>query len=406
MDTGQKRKDMILWAQRVPEMTKKRKSPSIVVEKTQSGEPSKASDTNETTTSSDLSSLDHVPAFEGPKVDLESEVEKPNEPDVMGTDKVEIGDAPAKPFWKRKESPAPPVYETSDLDHLAKVDITKRRGNYILAVGLPESGKTTLQSFMTYFLKVGANFDTQLDVVEENGDINHQAQYLVTNWLEQWKIGKFPDSTPVGEDEIREIRLDVKNTQNKRQEFNLSFLEISGENFASIVPNSTQVPTLFVRLREFLENKKINLNIVLVLKSDQTLKTVSDDALFDNFFVFLTNQLKLKLDRFGLIILVPNPQIIFPGDNWNLAKTDQSLFQKTMLDHIYKTCPTTYKTYKSWNEKRKCILPLHIGDSSDDKLTKRDFRDVNLFVRKNYTFFTGGPLKSSFWRRMMGKDMS
>ena len=103
MGTGQKRKDMILWAQRVPEMTKKRKSPSIVVEKTQPGEPSKASDTNETTTSSDLSSLDHVPAFEGPKVDLESEVEKPNEPDVLGTDKVEIGDEREKAKRIRKK---------------------------------------------------------------------------------------------------------------------------------------------------------------------------------------------------------------------------------------------------------------------------------------------------------------
>ena len=360
-------------------MSKKRKSPSIVFEGNQSGEPSKPTEPNETTTSSGRSGLDNIPPFEGPKEDVERGTDSPNEPDVEKIDPVKIEDVPIKPFWKRGKSPAAPVYESADVDHLAKVDITNRRGNYILAVGLPESGKTTLQSFMTYVLMVGDKFNAHLDVAEKNGDINSQTQLLVTNWLEKWKVGEFPDSTPVGEDEIREVRMDVENNKNSRQNFNLSFLEISGENFASIVPNRSQVPTLFKRLREFLENKKINLNIVLVLKSDSGNQSVSNDALFSNFFVFLRNQLKIKiLDRFGLIILVPNPRSIFSGDNWDKAQTDGRLFEKTMLDHIHKTCPATYKIYLSHNKKKRFILPFHLGETSEDKLIKSNFRDVNI----------------------------
>jgi len=351
--------------------------------------------------------LHNISPFEGSEVDLEPVGESTNEPDVKKIDAVEIEDVPIKPFWKRVGSPVPPEFESADLDHLANVDITSRRGNYILAVGLPESGKTTLQSFMTFVLMVGDKFNAHLDVAEKNGDINSYTQFLVTNWLEKWKIGEFPDSTPVGEDEIREVRLDVENNRNSRQNFNLSFLEISGENFASIVPNRSQVPTLFKRLREFLENKKINLNIVLVLKPEEKYReNESNDALFSNFFVFLRNQLKIKLlDRFGLIILVPNPRSIFSGDNWDKAQTDGRLFEKTMLDHIHKTCPATYKIYLSHNKKKRFILPFHLGETSEDKLIKSNFRDVNWFIRLNYKLFTGKPLKVGFWQRIMGRDL-
>ena len=388
------------------DMSKKRKTPSIVFEETQSGGSVKATEPNETTTLSKPLGLHNIPPFKGSEVDLEPDGDTTNEPDVKKIDAIERVDVPIKPFWKMGASPAPPVYESADVDHLAKVDITNRRGNYILAVGLPESGKTTLQSFMTYVLMVGDKYNAHLDVAEKNGDINSQTQLLVTNWLEKWQIGEFPDSTPVGEDEIREVRLDVENNRNIRQNFNLSFLEISGENFASIVPNRSQVPTLFKRLREFLENKKINLNIVLVLKSHSSNQNVSNDALFSNFFVFLRNQLKIKLlDRFGLIILVPNPRNIFSGDDWDEAQTDGRLFEKTMLDYIHKTCPATYKIYLSHNKKKRFILPFHIGETSEEKLIKSNFRDVNWFIRLNYKLFTGKPLKVGFWQRIMGKDL-
>ena len=399
MDTVAKNQNITLWW---ADMTKKRKSSSIIFEKAQSEEPTEKKSESKTFNKS----LEEVSKTKAVKTDKVKEV--PNLSTSSSPEPLEL-ETPANPepnqsksFWSRK--PKPPVYEVSDQDHLAKIDISKRRGNYILAIGLPESGKTTLQSFMTYFLTVGNDFNADLDVAERNGDINHQAQYLFTNWLEKWQMGEYPDSTPVGEDEIREIRLDVENKQNKKQKFNLSFLEISGENFSSIVPDRYQVPTLFNRLRDFINNTKINLNIVLVVKPNPETGSGTDDALFANFFVFVKNQLKLTIsDRCGLIILVPNPSAIFPQDSWTAAQKDKKLYNKLVLDHVYASCPATYKIFTTWNKKKRAILPFNIGESSEEKLTKRDFRDVNVFVRLNYQLFTGKVLREPFWKRLTGK---
>ena len=52
---------------------------------------------------------------------------------------------------------------SADKDHLANVDISKRTGNYLLSIGLPRSGKTVLQSFMTYYMDVGGKLNVNLD---------------------------------------------------------------------------------------------------------------------------------------------------------------------------------------------------------------------------------------------------
>ena len=334
-------------------MTKRRQTPSIKFEKASSEDAMEEKVTSKTFNKS-VEEVPKVKVVEPDKADEVPNVSTSNPPQV--SESVDLDDqAPKskKTFWGGK--PKPPVYEASDQDHLAKVDISKRRGNYILAIGLPESGKTTLQSFMTYFLTVGNDFNASLDVVERNNDINNQAQFLFTEWLKKWKNGEFPDSTPVGEDEIREIRLDVQNKQNKKQKFNLSFLEISGENFSSIVPDRNQVPTLFNRLRDFITNSKINLNIVLVLKPNSDTRAGIDDLLFANFFVFVKNQLKLTIsDRCGLIILVPNPGAIFPEDSWAEAQSNKKLYNKLVLDHVYSSCPATYNFYTDWNKNKSC----------------------------------------------------
>jgi hypothetical protein len=349
---------------------------------------------------------------DAPQTPLEPNPNRGKSPGLPPIGKPKSGpDATPEPGPKAPnpwEKPAQPKMVKTPLkrddldDHLAKVDILKRSGNYILSVGLPKSGKTTLQSFMTFYMDVAGQLHADLDNAEKNGEINTEAQRLRTQWLESWKKGNFPNSTPVGEDEIREVRLNVVNQENTRQTFNLSFLEISGENFTEVVPTDHQVPKLFKRLKEFLSNKKIKLNIVFVLKTEEVEGDPSNDALFQNFISFINNQLNLDIkNRVGLLILLPNPKEVLGEEDWERSRRDRKFLRKTVRDYVYKKCPATYKIYDGWSKKNRGLMPFHIGDlgPDSDKLETTDYADVQGFIKGNYQLFTGRRLQPNIWRR-------
>ena len=294
-------------------------------------------------------------------------------------------------------------------DHLASVNIGERTGNYLISVGLPRSGKTVLQSFTTYSMSVAGNLSAKPDIAEENEGINHQAQQLRTSWLDEWKVGQFPKGTPLRENEIREIRLKIENLQNNSQRFNFSFLEISGEDFKDVVPTAINAPTLFNRIKAFLTNDKIRLNIAFVLKTDEKLGEATNDALFTNFIEFIEVQLKLDLtQKVGLILVVPNPKLVFGETDWQRMRSTQSsdrnFYNKRVRDYIYKNFPATYTIFDRWNTKKRAITIFHIGDETEGRLENEDFRDARSFINLNYNFFTGKNLepKNSFWKRIFG----
>jgi len=295
-------------------------------------------------------------------------------------------------------------------DYLAHVNIEERTGNYLISVGLPGSGKTVLQSFTTYSMSVAGNLSVKPDNIEnDKGEINHQAQHLRTVWLNDWQRGQFPKGTPLREDEIREIRLNIENLENRSQNFNFSFLEIAGENFKDVVPEGS-VPILFDRIQRFLTNTNIKLNIAFILKTDEKLGELSNDALFTNFIDFVEANLKLDLtQKVGLILVVPNPKSVFGQEDWSRMRSNQAadrrFYKESLRKYIYDNFPATYTIYDRWNAKKRAITIFHIGDESDDRhLHNKDYKDARSFINLNYNFFTGKNLepKNSFWKRIFG----
>ena len=294
-------------------------------------------------------------------------------------------------------------------DYLAHVNIEARTGNYLISVGLPGSGKTVLQSFITYAMSVAGNLAVKPDNIEnDRGEINHQSQHLRTVWLNDWQRGLFPKGTPLKENEIREIRLNIENLENKYQNFNFSFLEIAGENFKDVVPEGG-APILYDRIKRFLGNKKIKLNIAFILKTDEELGEFTNDVLFTNFIDFIESNLKLDLtQKVGLILVVPNPKFVFGAADWSRMRSNQAsdrkFYKERVRRYVYDNFPATYTIYDRWNANKRAITVFHIGEELDGQLKDKDFKDAQSFVNLNYNFFTGKNLepKYSFWKRIFG----
>ena len=293
-------------------------------------------------------------------------------------------------------------------NHLASVNIGDRTGNYLISVGLPFSGKTVLQSFTTYSMRVAGNLSVKPDIREEDGEINYQAQQLMTLWLDEWKKGRFPKGTNIEENEIREIRLNIENLENKSQNFNFSFLEISGENFKDVVPTTTSAPMLYDTINAFLKNDKIQLNIAFVLKTDEDQGEATNDALFTNFIDFIEVKLNLDLtQKVGLILVIPNPKKVFGENDWRRMRSNQStdikFYKKRVKSYIHDYFPATYITFDRWNSAKRAITVFHIGDEIEGHIENEDFRDARSFINLNYNFFTGKNLepKNRFWKRIL-----
>lgn len=308
------------------------------------------------------------------------------------------------------EFPDDAYFEKTPLkDHLASVNIGERSGNYLISVGLPGSGKTVLQSFTTYSMSVAGKLSAKPDIAEANGEINHQAQQLRTLWLDEWKIGRFPRGTPLRENEIREIRLNIQNLENNAQKFNFSFLEVAGENFKDVVPTEISAPVLFNRINAFLTNKKIRLNIAFVLKTDEKSGETTNDALFTNFIEFIESQLKLDITKkVGLILVVPNPKLVFGKTDWERMRSnqraDRRFYKEKVKDYVYNNFPATYTIYDRWNKKKRAITIFHIGDEVEGRLKNEDFKDSRSFINLNYNLFTGKYLepKKTLFKRVFG----
>ena len=172
-----------------------------------------------------------------------------------------------------------------------------------------------------------------------------------------------------------------------------------------MVPDEQRNSSLFDRLKAFLSNKKINMNLAFVLKHDEEQDMPSCDALFTNFIDVVTNQLNLKINnRAGLILILPNTKAIFGKEDWERSRKDPKFYEKIMKDYIYQNFPATYKIFDNWKKSNRAIMSFHIGDVDNDVLTNKDYQDVKAFIGLNYRMFTGKKLapKFSWIKALMG----
>ena len=298
-------------------------------------------------------------------------------------------------------------------------DISKRKGNYILTIGLPGSGKTTVQSFMTYTalnyskgkLKGGRLFPSfNLNhIPHDDGTRNVGSESIVDEWEESWRDNKFPDATAVGESNIREIRLKFDNNENKKQSFELSFLEVSGEDLNKVKANKdwkVNLPVLVEKLNKFLTNPNIKKNFVFVVDPK---KPKENDGLFRGFNEHVKTIKNIKKKDIGLIIVISDPRAALEHikkrkkyENMDLEEFSRSRIAVRLA--LKDFAPWTRTLYDGWNEKKKRVMLFDIGEVENrDKgtfLIEPKFVHSRQFIEWHFQQFTGQVFKQTWKNRL------
>lgn len=315
------------------------------------------------------------------------------------------------PDREQPSTAAPAEQDTSmahDAQSLTLENIRSREGNYLFTFGFPRAGKSTFQCYLTRFMLMGREDGRPSGFAVSRIERDDQSEMaaIVNEWRKVWQNNGFPDSTPVSEDDIRELGFTARVTTGKRESVSFSFLEVSGELFRAVSPQDRQsTPYLSPILRAFLENDAVKLIIVLVV--DPIMPGEENDGLFHDFLEYLShNHQNIMSQNHHLLILIPQPSVALKALKDRDAKYRMAATMTPELaeDYVRVMLPSTYGRLEVW-ETMPFISTFDLGEAVEREngkayIKKLDMKDSEKVFRWICNTFHPGIFEKKLWQRV------
>ena len=280
-------------------------------------------------------------------------------------------------------------------------------GHVVLTFGFPGSGKTTLYSaLMRYAMEVGPfNVTIGHANVTDDGP-SYDTNRLLDQWRREWRSGRFPKSTPVGENEIKELNFRIQPIQGRKDPLDFSFIEVSGEDLKTVIPGQTRNPTLTRVIEEILRNDKCRLSLMVVAHPD----VHENDDLFFNFLDYVERTLGIGdiRKRASLALVVADPDRALETLKSRRDKYDdlRELKGEAVEAFIAEMMPQTYRAYRNWpgGAKRRVMTRLYLGRVEPDGegepiLRTYSSRSSQLLFNWMFKMFKGYEPGLTAWQR-------
>jgi hypothetical protein len=344
---------------------------------------------------------------DGPKDDFQVDVTiadpietAPSGADTEAPATVDEKETPRKSLFDEE---TPLVYQPKST--LLDQDLSEKSGNYVFTFGFPASGKTTFHSVLVRYLMQVGPFKTEIKDRTTGLEPNYETNRMITEWMREWRSGRFPKGTPVGDEHIRELSFNVLPLQGERTPLDFTLLEVSGEMLKTVMPDGPNDPTLSDILSQILNNPKINLTIILLVHPD----VHTNDELFMNFMDYLDRKISGDIrKRASLGIVISNPpkalEVLKTYRPEHKSVTDLRGIHVENFLEIF--APTTYRIWLEWpNPKRKMLSRFYIGEigevSGKPRLIRPDYTSASIVFGWLYTQFTGRVLGPTFLQRAL-----
>jgi hypothetical protein len=198
----------------------------------------------------------------------------------------------------------PPPLPEGDL-----VAFEARPGNYILAVGLPGSGKTALQSHILHYL-----FKSGTYYAGSDPDPKREQSQLATlaYWKQCWREKIFPESTQLDRADHFRYVIRTKGQDLINRRFKFGFIEVSGEHMRRVEDGRGEKPELPAAIHRMMANKKCRIVFLLVCNAEKD--PWKDDDFFQsfiNYFNFHTDIAFRKDTAIAFVLANPKAAQLF-----------------------------------------------------------------------------------------------
>lgn len=264
-------------------------------------------------------------------------------------------------------------------------EISGKKGNFLITVGNPSAGKSTLQNALIYRLWT----DKRITFDYANKVDDHEHDAIINRWISNFADGRLPARSEQGI--LQEFNIRV--SQRERPPLQLNFLEISGEDIKSVVPSegSLTAPTLNAQLERYLKND--NLNKRFVFLSDSTLSRkfgenkgqYREDILFNSLIRYCLADNAIGLSKM---------KILFVASKWDVVQSEYT----SVIEYFNKNFPQTRALVSSSDRIIAQYLPFSIGEvvsspSGEPKIESLQGRYLDFLIQWIYQSYIGRPLK-------------
>jgi len=265
-------------------------------------------------------------------------------------------------------------------------EISSKEGNYLITVGNPSAGKSTLQNALIYRLWTDARVDFEHCGLIDDPD--HDA--ILHSWIDNFARGRLPKRSLQGILQEFSIRIGQKG----RPHLALNFLEISGEEIKSILPieGSNDAPRLNPQLDRYLRVEQINKRFVFISDASLNRKAKEDqgryreDILFNTLLRYLLSDAGVGLKRVNILLVAAK---------WDVVKSEYS----SIKEYVKKNFPQTLALIDSTDRAVAQYIPFTIGEVDLDKATGEqrimalDREYVDFLIQWIYSGFLGKTLR-------------
>jgi len=271
----------------------------------------------------------------------------------------ESGDRQVKPDLSQHDG----VGQFSDTDAaFTGEDANERNGNYIIAFGLAQSGKSTFHNMLLRYLEQVGPFAAQLQIPKTDDTTDFSAQAMVNVWRESWLTNTLPPANPVTEEAIREVIYFVKPNSGVRDPVRFGIVEVSGELLRNVVATSEVAPQIPLAIHNLFRNNKVRPILLFIINPENP----RNDLLFENFVTYLDRSFPGRRNTIPLGLIVANPDAalaLLKERSPEKYKQYSKLEGRLVFEYLRMATPRTYNQFQAWpNKKAKMISPLYIGD--------------------------------------------
>jgi len=257
---------------------------------------------------------------------------------------------------------------------LTDEDIENAEGNYIFTIGLPSSGKTSLQTAMLYRLYKYNNIKFKYFT----NTIEHEI--IIREWLNEFNNNKIPSRTHKGDIQRFTISFGFKKNKSEKNFLKINFLEISGEDIKTIQATpENKTPKLHPHLEALLKSETIKKYFLFVFDVNQT-KDIFQGTLFDKFLDYL-KEIQPNLKEIDCLFIFSKSD--YDGDIRKKYKTAKEYANK----HLPNALGVNMEYF---------FFSLGEFDKNDTKgLTIKNFnpKDIDMLIYWIYSKISGKKLK-------------
>ncbi len=264
-------------------------------------------------------------------------------------------------------------------------DISSRSGNYLITVGNPSAGKSTLQNALIYRLWTDKRIDCEYSNLTDDPD--HDA--ILHSWVSNFANGHLPPRSLKGILQEFSVRIGQKG----RPPLGLNFLEISGEDIKSILPTegANDAPSLNPQLERYLRVDQINKRFLFLSDASLNRNNKEDrghyreDILFNTLIRYLLSAKGVGLDRVS---------ILFVAAKWDVVSSEYS----SISEYVNKNFPQTRALISNTDKIHAQYIPFSIGeiisskDTGDQTIMSLQSKYIDFLIQWIYQGFQGQTL--------------